>query len=962
MRTAWVVPLLVALAVGLAATPLARRLALSSGLVDRPASNKSHRRVMPYLGGVAIAVAVLVGTVAGHPSPTGAIVACFGTVLVVVGLADDSHPVSPGLRLLVETGCAVAVMVLAGVRLHGTGVPALGIVATLVLLVGIANSVNLLDNLDGLAAGVTASGAAGVMVLGILGGHAVTITTSAALLGACLAFLVFNAPPASIFMGDAGSLFLGFVLAAVTIREGARMAEPASLVVPLLVLALPIADTLTVFVARVHNRRSPLTGGKDHLSHRLAALGLGSVKSVALLVGVEAAMSALAVLAGRRVIPLAAAVVAGVILMTLLVTVAGRARVYRDNAIGFPRFVWWLLGGLVALLIAMPIPAVLGALGSRGPALAGEVAAENAVAAAQVGHLRTAAADFAAARVDFARASAALGGPLASMGLIYPVLSSNLQDARLVARVGEALASVGEEVASTTDRFRYQVRGGAVPIAELASTTPSLTRALVTIDSSLRLLGSESHSYLLSPVAHACALLKRQLLPARHRILQAIGIATYLPPLFGLHGPQRYFLAMQDNSEQRATGGFIGFEGLLLATGGHLRLTALDPIAKLNRNAPLSALQAPPGYLARYASFDPSGTWQNINMSPDFPTVGSVITHLYPKSGGVPVNGVIGVDPVALAGFLQLTGPVKVAGWPVPITSANVVRIVLQKAYIAYGSAEAARQAFLARLARDVFVQMSHVSIRDPRQLISVLAPIVAAHHLQIYSSSPATEAWLSSLGLTGAIPPVRSDMVQITTQNAAGNKIDYYLHRSLSYAIQLSPIASSPGGVPSFASARANVSVTLHNTAPASGLPSSIIGPFEPGYVAGENRTFFTLYTPLGFSSATVGSTPSGLQSTSELGRWADSTFLDIPARSSVTCHVSLVGSVRLLKGGWYELTLGSQPLVWPDHVTVSVSVAPGWSIGAVRGAQRVGAASAAAAFSMDSTRQIWVKLVRAG
>ncbi|MHB1987957.1 MAG: glycosyltransferase family 4 protein [Acidimicrobiales bacterium] len=331
----WLVPLLVAAAVGVVATPLARRLALSSGFVDQPASHKSHGQATPYLGGVAIAVAMLSGMLAGHPSGVAVLVACLGIVLVLTGLVDDHRSLSAGSRLLVEVVCAVGVVML-GIRVRGTGVGGLDIAVSLLLLVGLPNAVNLLDNLDGLAAGVTGAGAGGLVVLGVLDGHTATLTTSAALLGACLAFLIFNAPPASIFMGDAGSLLLGFILATQAIIAGSALPEPASLAIPLLVLGLPMADTSTVFLARLRNGRSPFAGGRDHLSHRLAQAGLGSTKAVALLVGIEGVMSALAVLAARRIIPLPAAVGCGVLVLTALVATACRKRIYLDEAEPLP--------------------------------------------------------------------------------------------------------------------------------------------------------------------------------------------------------------------------------------------------------------------------------------------------------------------------------------------------------------------------------------------------------------------------------------------------------------------------------------------------------------------------------------------------------------------------------------------------------------------------------------------------
>lgn len=955
MTSAWVLPLGVAGVVGLVATPVARHLAISTGFVDRPAARKSHRREMPYLGGVAIAVAVFGGYLAGRGSLTGALVIGYASVLVVVGLLDDDHTVSPLLRIGVELACGAAALA-AGVRLAGVGVGILGSLGTVVLLAGTANSVNLLDNLDGLAAGVIAAGMAGVLSLAVLSGDSATVLTSACVLGACLAFLVFNARPASIFMGDAGSLFLGFMLAAASIRAGQSLPAPASLAFPLLILALPIADTSTVILARIRNGRSPFQGGRDHLSHRLARASLGEGRAVAVLVAVEVILVSLAVVGARGLVPLWVSVVTGLGVILVLLVAAGRVRVYPKEPTGFPRWLTIGLPGVLVVVAGLSVPALLGALSARGPALAGEVSAQAALAAAQEGKLSLAAADFATAKAQFSRAESALGGPLVSIGLAYPVLSTNLAATRLVVSAGAQLAGIGTELALATDRFKYQVRGGTLPVAELASTAPQFENALRVVGEVTAKVDSLSGTYLLPPVVGALGRLRHTLQLAERRVAAASGVATHVPALLGLNGPKRYFLAMQTNSESRATGGLIGFVGLLTADRGHLQLTNLGPVGRLN-GPPGSrrVLRAPPDYLARYAQFDPASNWQNVNMSPDFPTVASVIAGLYPQSGGVAVNGVVAIDPMGLAGLLELTGPVAVKGWPVPITSSNVAAVTLNQSYIAYGSSEAARQQFLANIVHAVFSVLSRISPTDPSQLVTDLAPAIRERHIQIYSTQPADQAYLASLGATGAMTPVVSDSLELTTQNAAGNKIDYYLRRSIDYEIRLNP---DPGA--GTASITGTVSVSLDNTAPSSGLPRSVIGPYEPGLLPGENRSFVTVYTPLGFSGVTVNGQTSGLNSMTELGRSADSTFVDIPARSTVTLQMHLLGQVRLLRGGWYELDLGSQPLITPDQVRIGIGLVPGWDVVAVRGAVRTGPDSVRAVLSVDSEQRIWVRVAR--
>jgi UDP-GlcNAc:undecaprenyl-phosphate GlcNAc-1-phosphate transferase len=330
MTARWVWALLIADLVALVATPVARRVALNIGLVDLPGPGKSHSQPTAYLGGIALAAAVLAAILEDPYRRVSAVIAVCIVVLVVTGLFDDARPLPPALRLSVEVGCAVAAIA-AGVELNA-GMGYIDLAVTLLLLIGIANAVNLLDNLDGLAAGVTAAGAAGVLAVTVMDHHDHIAVSAAALVGACLGFLIFNARRATIFMGDAGSLFLGFLLAVIVVEAAVLLPHPARVLFPVLILALPVADTTTVVVARLRNGRSVVLGGKDHLSHRLARAGLGSGKAVALLIAIEAFMAGLAIAVAREVMAAWAVSALGGGVLLALVTAAGRIRVYGEPA------------------------------------------------------------------------------------------------------------------------------------------------------------------------------------------------------------------------------------------------------------------------------------------------------------------------------------------------------------------------------------------------------------------------------------------------------------------------------------------------------------------------------------------------------------------------------------------------------------------------------------------------------
>jgi len=144
--------------------------------------------------------------------------------------------------------------------------------------------------------------------------------------------------------------------------------------------------------------------------------------------------------------------------------------------------------------------------------------------------------------------------------------------------------------------------------------------------------------------------------------------------------------------------------------------------------------------------------------------------------------------------------------------------------------------------------------------------------------------------------------------------------------------------------------------------LPSIITGPGPPELAIGSNRTFLTLYTPLRFSGASLGGQPIGLSSLPELGRTADSTYVDVPAGSTSTLKVKLAGAVHLLPGGWYRLDLSSQPLINPDKVSVDISLTSGWHLGGVQGAVRTSSSGAEVHLVSSSAQTVWVQVVRGG
>ena len=308
-------------------TPLAVRLARRHGLLDHPGGHKSHDEAVPYLGGAAILVAFLVTVTAGGvllPIPSGRtellVVFTAAALLAGVGLLDDLRGLGLRFRVLAEV-IAAGALLMAGSGVQATGVAPVDAVLTVLWVVGITNAFNLLDNMDGLSAGVAAIAAAGFFALAALNGQFLVASLAAGVAGVSLGFLRHNAHPARIFMGDAGALFLGFLLAYLGIKL--EFAGPSGLVffVPILVLGVAIFDTTLVTATRLIHRKSPFSGGRDHVSHRLVFVGLSVRTSVALIYAAAVACAWTAVVMSR------VDATTGLILMGLIVALAGFAGV-----------------------------------------------------------------------------------------------------------------------------------------------------------------------------------------------------------------------------------------------------------------------------------------------------------------------------------------------------------------------------------------------------------------------------------------------------------------------------------------------------------------------------------------------------------------------------------------------------------------------------------------------------------
>jgi UDP-GlcNAc:undecaprenyl-phosphate GlcNAc-1-phosphate transferase len=280
----WPLSFAVPLAAALALTPIAGRAAHRLGVMDHPgdASHKTHDDAVPYLGGLALGAGMLVvavGLIVVGAITSGTNAELFNllagaALMAMVGLLDDLRGLSPVVRLAYEAFAALALwQVGIGAGVFDTGWADLAL--TVLWVVAVTNAVNFIDNMDGLAAGVTAMSALGIFAISAANGDLLVSSLALALAGASLGFLRSNFPPARIYLGDGGSLMLGFLLAALILKLDLPVGPAAPrILATVLLAAVPLFDLSVVVVDRAIGRRPMWRGGRDHTSHRLVARGL----------------------------------------------------------------------------------------------------------------------------------------------------------------------------------------------------------------------------------------------------------------------------------------------------------------------------------------------------------------------------------------------------------------------------------------------------------------------------------------------------------------------------------------------------------------------------------------------------------------------------------------------------------------------------------------------------------------
>ena len=307
----YIIPFFVAAMISLIMTPLVKKLAIKIGAIDIPKDERRvHKKPMPLMGGLAIYIAVVVASLLFLTIDKSLIsIIIGGTIIVFSGIIDDMKGMSPKLKLLFQILAGI-ILIFGGINVDFITNPFstnnilldlkwFSIPITLFWVVGITNTLNLIDGLDGLSAGVAMISSISLMLVAGKFHNVPIIILSGIVGGACLGFLPYNFNPAKIFMGDTGSLFLGFMLAAISIEGVMKSVATIAIVVPILILGVPIFDTTFAIFRRLLNGQSIMSADKGHLHHRLLNKGFSQKKTVLILYGISAVFGTFAVIVAK---------------------------------------------------------------------------------------------------------------------------------------------------------------------------------------------------------------------------------------------------------------------------------------------------------------------------------------------------------------------------------------------------------------------------------------------------------------------------------------------------------------------------------------------------------------------------------------------------------------------------------------------------------------------------------------
>ena len=564
-----------------------------------------------------------------------------------------------------------------------------------------------------------------------------------------------------------------------------------------------------------------------------------------------------------------------------------------------------LLGLCFALLMA------------KEPLTSGNRLAREGIAALNQGDLTVARERLDDAQKQLDTASSWLNSPLTFLSRAIPLVGQHRDAAaNLSSSFSQSLQQLSIGLAQF-DLEKLRVVRGRLDLVAISNLREPLAQMLAVMNKLRGDLSAAQNPWLIGKIQDEFADLLGDLDQQLERGANAQVALDLAPQILGSDRPMTYFVALTTPVEARGHGGFMGNWIELSIDQGHIEVDDYGRATDLNAaGGRPRKITGPADWVERYGDFgftNASGgsageqLWQNITMSPHFPSTGQVISELYPQSGGTKLDGVFAMDVETVSALLEFAGPVVVAGRDEPLTSDNAVEFLLHDQYVEFAVDD--RIDLLESVTRQALDQILIGELPPPNVVANRLGPMVAQGRLTGYSPDPNVQDLFTRIGMSGTLACDETvDCFAVTVDNASGSKIDYYLDMKVAYTVEIARDSQEVQG---------SVTITASNSAPSSGLPDYVIGNMV-GLPRGWNRMLISIHSRLGYVRSTDPTDNLTWWFSTEQGHNVSSVYVDVPPDGSVTLSVELGGSLDLSNG--YSVTARNPAAVRPWTTTIEL------------------------------------------
>jgi hypothetical protein len=545
----------------------------------------------------------------------------------------------------------------------------------------------------------------------------------------------------------------------------------------------------------------------------------------------------------------------------------------------------WSLAGWGLFALVMVLGAVgfgLAALQAKDVLQSGNDSARAGITALKAGDFSKASGLLQRASDEFTLAQRDLDKPWALLGRVVPVVAQNRTTAVRLVGAASDVANRAYGAASKIDPESLRVHNGGIDVAAVQALAPSVTElrdALVDLQNTL---DAPMSGWVPHQLSDKLTGVRDDLTKYRTGIDHLVLAVKTAPALLGADRPRTYFVAFSTPAESRSIGGFVGNYALLRFDKGRISLPGFGRSDDLRLAAPPAGmkLDLPADFISRYGAFDFKNAaglvdplaWKNIGMSPDFPTMTSVVQKMYKATYGTTIDGMILMDPYPLAKLLAYTGPQTVAGYPTPIDANNAVDFILRQQYLVLGHDE--RVDLLDTLAHQTLLQLLAGALPSPITLAKDLGPFAHDHRLMMWTDQPDEQAMLDAVGLSGHFPPATGAAdFGITLNNGGPNKADAYLTHTTKLSERTDPTL---GDV-------VDLTITLTNTMKPEGLPLYVTANSDD-LPLGTVSDYLSVYGPNDPVDTRQDGDTFPVQLDRELGVPVSAAYVDVPPGGTTT------------------------------------------------------------------------------